>query len=53
MERCFDVRYTVQSGPEKELSLRPRQVTHRVNDDLGGGNVDEVRFVVEYPLELI
>ncbi|WP_312933650.1 OprD family porin [Stutzerimonas nitrititolerans] len=52
-ERGFDVRYTVQSGPAKDLSLRLRQATHRGNDDQAEGDVDEVRFIVEYPLDLI
>lgn len=52
-ERGFDVRYTVQSGPAKDLSLRLRQATHRANDDQAEGDVDEVRFIAEYPLDLI
>lgn len=52
-ERGFDVRYTVQSGPAKDLSLRLRQATHRANDAQGEGDVNEVRFIAEYPLDLI
>lgn len=52
-ERGFDVRYTVQSGPAKDLSLRLRQATHRANDAQAEGDVDEVRFIAEYPLDLI
>lgn len=52
-ERGFDVRYTVQSGPAKDLSLRLRQATHRANDDQAEGDVNEVRFIAEYPLDLI
>lgn len=52
-ERNVDVRYVVQSGTAKDLSLRLRQATHRANEAQGEGDVDEVRFIVEYPLQLL
>lgn len=52
-ERNFDVKYTVQSGPAKDLALRLRQATHRANEAQGEGDVDEVRLIVEYPLEIL
>ncbi len=52
-ERNLWVRYVVQGGPAKDLSLNVMQATHRV----GGGhtaeaNVDELRVIVEYPLDI-
>ncbi|MCO6058976.1 OprD family porin [Pseudomonas sp. MOB-449] len=52
-ERNFDVKYTLQSGPAKDLSFRLRQATHRANDVQGEGDIDEVRLIIEYPLEII
>ncbi|PVZ36935.1 OprD family porin [Pseudomonas sp. CC120222-01a] len=51
-ERNFDLRYVVQSGAAKDLSLRLRHTTHRANEAQAEGDVDEVRVIVEYPLEL-
>ncbi|MGE8058337.1 OprD family porin [Pseudomonas sp. NPDC089547] len=52
-ERNLWVRYVVQGGPAKNLSFNVMQATHRV----GGGhtaeaNVDELRVIVEYPLDI-
>ncbi len=52
-ERNFDVKYTLQSGPAKDLSFRLRQATHRANDAQGEDDIDEVRLIIEYPLEII
>ncbi|MFK3818329.1 OprD family porin [Pseudomonas sp. NPDC089407] len=51
-ERNLDVRYVVQSGAAKDLSLRLRHATHRANEAQGEGDVDEVRLIVEYPLDI-
>lgn len=47
-ERDLEARYVVQSGAAKDLSLRVRYATHRGV----GGDVDELRVITEYPLEL-
>lgn len=47
-ERDLEARYVVQSGVAKDLSLRVRYATHRG----AGGDVDELRVITEYPLEL-
>ena len=52
-ERNLWVRYVVQGGPARNLSFNVMQATHRV----GGGhtaeaNVDELRVIVEYPLDI-
>lgn len=60
-ERDIDVHYVVQSGPAKELSLHLRQATYRANSVAAkeggfgpaGAKIDEVRFIVEYPLSLL
>lgn len=52
-ERDLEMRYVVQEGVAKDLSLRLRQATHRANADQGEGDIDEVRLIVEYPLELL
>ena len=52
-ERNLDVRYVVQSGAAKDLSLRLRHATHRANQAQGEADVDEVRLIVEYPLEIL
>lgn len=52
-ERNLWVKYVVQSGPAKDLSFNLMQATHRVGGDhVAESNVDEVRFIVEYPLGL-
>lgn len=52
-ERNFDVKYVVQSGSAKDLSFRVRQATHRSNEAQGEDDVDEVRVIIEYPLEIM
>jgi imipenem/basic amino acid-specific outer membrane pore len=51
-ERDFDIKYVVQSGVAKDLSMRLRQATHRGNADQGDGAVDEIRFMVQYPYDI-
>ena len=48
-ERDFDVRYVVQSGPAKNLSMRVRQATHRMSG-VSDSDVDQLRLIVEYPI---
>lgn len=49
-ERDIDVKYVVQSGPAKNLSLRARNATYRSSDR--GGDVDEIRLIFEYPISI-
>lgn len=52
-ERELDVeaRYVVQSGPAKDLAFRVRQAWHRGDASLGG-DTNQFRLMVEYPLEI-
>ena len=43
--------YVVQSGSVKDLSLRLRHASYRSSDK--GGEIDEVRVIVEYPLNIL
>lgn len=54
-ERDIELRYVVPEGPAKDLSLRLRQATYRSSDGVYGGSpsIDEVRFIVEYPLSIL
>lgn len=52
-ERDTDIRYVVQSGAAKDLSLHLRNATYRANDAAGNPDVNEVRFIVEYPLSIL
>ncbi|HEY0285871.1 MAG TPA: OprD family porin [Pseudomonas sp.] len=52
-ERNFWATYIVQGGPAKDLKVNVLQATHRVGGDFGNyeSNVDELRVIVEYPLD--
>lgn len=50
-ERDIEARYVVQSGSLKDLSLRLRQATTRATDF--ESDLDEVRLIVEYPLNVL
>lgn len=56
-ERDTDVRYVVQSGAAKDLSLHLRNATYRANGaahaGTGNSDVNEVRFIVNYPLSIL
>ncbi|MGE4406249.1 OprD family porin [Pseudomonas sp.] len=47
-ERDLEARYVVQAGPAKDLSLRVRYASHRG----AGGDVDELRLISEFPIEI-
>lgn len=49
-ERDIEARYTVQSGPAKDLAIRASYAVHRDNGFSDQAN--ELRFVVEYPLDI-
>jgi imipenem/basic amino acid-specific outer membrane pore len=48
-ERDLDVKYVVQEGSAKGLSLRLRQATHRIGNGASDASADQVRLIVEYP----
>ena len=60
-ERDIEVKYVVQTGAAKDLSIRVRQATWRASqgvsrDAYGSGNsnaVDEIRIITEYPLDIL
>ena len=60
-ERDLEVKYVVQTGAAKDLSIRVLQATSRASqgvsrDAYGTGNshaVDEIRIVDEYPLDIL
>ena len=56
-ERDIDVRYVVQSGAAKDLSLHLRNATYRANGAVHAAtdnrDVNEVRFIAEYPLSIL
>lgn len=49
-ERDLDLRYLVQSGPARDLTISLAQVSHRANAAQGGDDIDRVYLIVEYPL---
>lgn len=52
-ERDLWLGYVVQSGPAKGLTFKALQGTHRVGGDhTAENNVDQLRLIVEYPLDL-
>lgn len=52
-ERDIDLKYTVQSGPVKDLSLDVSHVSHRGNTAQAGDDIDRLYLVIEYPLDLL
>ncbi|MBC3421439.1 OprD family porin [Pseudomonas sp. RW3S2] len=50
-ERDIEVKYVVQTGVAKDLSLRVRQATTRAT--AFESDLDEVRVIVEYPLSIL
>lgn len=51
-ERDIDLRYIVQSGSAKGLSLQVSHVSHRANSAQGGDDIDRVYVVIQYPLSV-
>ena len=51
-ERDIDLKYTVQSGPAKDLSFNVSHVAHRANTAQAGDDIDRLYLVIEYPLQL-
>lgn len=52
-ETNLEVRYIVQSGPAKGMSVRARQAWHRANSDQGSGNLDDFRLITDYPIDIL
>jgi len=50
-ERDIEAKYIVQAGSLKDMSFRIRQATTRATDF--ESDLDEVRLIVEYPLEVL
>ncbi|WP_236233944.1 OprD family porin [Pseudomonas tohonis] len=51
-ETNLELRYVVQAGPAKGLSLRARQAWHRADRDQGSGDLDDFRLITDYPIDL-
>lgn len=49
-ERDIDLRYTVQSGAAKDLSVQLSHVSHRANSAQAGDDIDRIYVVIQYPL---
>nr|WP_315445372.1 OprD family porin [uncultured Pseudomonas sp.] len=49
-ERDIDLKYIVQSGAAKDLSVQLSHVSHRANSAQAGDNIDRIYVVVQYPL---
>lgn len=49
-ERDIDLKYVVQSGAAKDLSLALSHVSHRANTAQAGDDIDRVYLIIEYPL---
>jgi hypothetical protein len=52
-ERDIDLKYIVQSGVAKDLSLDVSHVSHRANTAQAGDDIDRLYLVLEYPLDLL
>ena len=51
-ERDIDLKYSVQSGAAKDLSVQLSHVSHRANEAQAGDDIDRIYVVIQYPLEL-
>lgn len=51
-ERDIEVKYVVQGGPAKDLSVAVQQTIHRANAAQADGDVDQVRIITQYPLDV-
>lgn len=49
-ERNLEAKYVVQSGSAKNLSFRIRQASYRSSER--GGQIDEVRIITDYPINI-
>ncbi|AYO00078.1 outer membrane porin, OprD family [Pseudomonas sp. LTGT-11-2Z] len=51
-ERNFDIKYVIQSGPARDMSFRLRQSTHRGTSGYRYIDIDEVRLITEFPVNI-
>lgn len=51
-ERNLETAYVVQSGPVKNLSVRLRHASQRATTGIRHPDIDELRVIVEYPLNI-
>jgi hypothetical protein len=49
-ERDIDLKYVVQSGAAKDLSVQLSHVSHRANTAQAGDDIDRIYVVIQYPL---
>ncbi|MBP5954964.1 OprD family porin [Pseudomonas anatoliensis] len=49
-ERDIDLKYIVQSGAAKDLSVQVSHVSHRANEAQAGDDIDRIYVVVQYPM---
>ncbi|MBK5529343.1 OprD family porin [Pseudomonas sp. TH08] len=49
-ERDLDLKYVVQSGAAKDLSVQVSHVSHRANSAQAGDDIDRIYVVIQYPL---
>lgn len=49
-ERDIDLKYIVQSGTAKDLSVQLSHVSHRANEAQAGDDIDRIYVVIQYPL---
>jgi hypothetical protein len=52
-ERDSELKYVVQSGPFKNVSLRLRNATYRTNYEKFARDVDETRVIVSYNFSVL
>ncbi|WHS59209.1 OprD family porin [Pseudomonas sp. G2-4] len=52
-ELDFETKYVLQSGPAKDLSFRVRTAFYRSNTALSGGDNNDTRLIIEYPLSIL
>ncbi|MNP82573.1 Porin D precursor [compost metagenome] len=52
-ERDSELKYVVQSGTFKDVSLRLRSATYRTNYEQFARDVDETRLIVSYNFSLL
>ncbi len=51
-ETDLEVKYVVQTGPAKDLSLRLRQALHTANADQADHSAKEFRLIADYPINV-
>ncbi|VVN74797.1 Porin D [Pseudomonas fluorescens] len=52
-ELDFETKYVMQNGPAKDLSFRLRSAWYRSNTAYSGGDNNDLRLIVEYPLSIL